>query len=64
VPADALLILDLVWKIENFHAVVVQWVWLRQVYDVESHFVVSHIVLNSVEEPLGVPISVYVILQD
>lgn len=63
-PAHSLYVLDLTRVAKNLHTIVVKWVRLGQVYDIESYFQTFGRISNSVKEPLSMAICIDVILQN
>ena len=63
VPPSAFLLLLLVGEAQDFHAVIVEGVWFRQIQNVELYFLALRGVRATEEIPLSISIGVYVVLE-
>ena len=61
-PSNTFIFLNFIWKAQDFHSVIVKRVWLRKIQKIEFDFLPLCGVWASEKVPLGVTISVYVIL--
>lgn len=64
VPSDILFVLDLIGEVQNLHTVVVKRIWFCQIYNIEPDLLILAVARNPEEKPLGMPICIYVILQN
>jgi len=63
-PPNTFQSLRFIRKTENFHPVIVQRIRLGQVDDIKPYWQRSASVAHSEEEPLSVPVSIYVVLEN
>ena len=63
VPADTLLVLQLIGEAQDLHSIIVKRVWLGQVQHVELDCFSFPCVAHSEEVPLSVPIGIDIVLQ-
>jgi hypothetical protein len=64
VPADAFALFYLVAETQDFHSVVVQWIWFGKVKNIEFYCMALGGVCTPEKVPLRISICVYVVLQN
>lgn len=60
-PSKVTCLIVFVWKAEYFHSVVVEWVALRQIDNIECNLLSLDCIAHLEEVPLSMPVCIYVV---